>query len=192
VSRFRPIAAVLLAAIISSTCGATPTEPQRGIARVSVVKLSHAMNLDRKNIIIVPLENCAILINGQQVALKEGDYKEFQVGGSLDLSPASSISPRLALVEVVGSSQALTVSSLNLVAHQEVEDASSRNQTLVIALDSLQISDEQNLAPEGEPWRSSKTRVIRLQRGETTWLIPGMHRVRNAASTVARFITIEW
>ena len=104
----------------------------------------------------------------------------------------SAANPRLALVEVVASSQALTVISRTLTAHQEFEDASSRNQTLVIALDSLQITDEQNLAPEGEPWKSSKTREVRLQRGETAWLNQGMHRVRNAGSTVARFITIEW
>ena len=56
VSRFRPVVAVLLATIIPSIYGASPAELQRGIARVSVVKLNQAINLDHKNLIIVPLE----------------------------------------------------------------------------------------------------------------------------------------
>jgi hypothetical protein len=192
VRRFRPVVAVILATIFPSIYGAGPTGLQRGIARVSVVNLSHAMNFDHKSLIVIPLEDCSVLINGQNVALKKGDYKEFSAGDNLDLRPASAVNPRLALVEVVASSQALTVSSETLVADQEFEDASSRNQTLVIALDNLQIKDKQNLAPEGEPWKSTKARVIQLQRGETAWLNQGMHRVRNAGSTVARFITIEW
>lgn len=104
----------------------------------------------------------------------------------------SAANPRLALVEVVASSQTLTITSHSLAAHQELEDASDRNQTLIVALDSLEISDEHNLAAEGEPWKPSEIRVIRLQRGGTGWLNHGIHRVRNARSTIARFMTIEW
>jgi hypothetical protein len=191
-SRFRPAIAMLLASIIPSVCGANPTMLQRGIAKVSIVKLSHAIRFDHKKLVVVPLEDCAVLINGHKTALKEGDYKEVSAGDDLSLSPVSAANPRLALVEVVASSQALTITSQSLAAHQELEDASDRNQTLIIALDSLEISDEQNLAAEGEPWKPGEIRVIRLQRGGTGWLKHGMHRVRNAGSTVVRFITIEW
>ena len=191
-SRFRPTVAVFLASIIPSVCGANPTVLQRGIARVSIVKLSHAVKFGHKNLIVVPLEDCAVLINGHRTALKKGEYKEVNAGDDFSLSPVSTESPRLALVEVGALSQALTITSQSLAAHQELEDASDRNQTLIVALDSLEISDEQNSADEGEPWKPSKIRVIRLQRGETGWLNHGMHRVRNAGGAGARFITIEW
>ena len=150
------------------------------------------MKFNHKNLIVVPLEDCAVVINGHRTALKEGDYKEVSAGDDLSLSPVSAANPRLVLVEVVASSQALTINFEVLAAHQQLEDASDRNQTLIIALDSLEVRDEQNSAAEGEPWKSSEIRMIRLQRGETGWLNYGMHRVRNARSMVARFITVEW
>lgn len=191
-SRFRPAVAVLLASIIPWVCVANTTVLQRGIAKVSIVKLSHAIKFSHKNLIVVPLEDCAVLINGHRTALKEGEYKEFTAGYDLSLRPVSAANPRLALVEVVTSFQALTITSTSLAAHQDLEDASDRNQTLVVALDNLEIRDEQSLAAEGEPWKPSEIKIIRLQRGETGWLDHGKHRVRNAGSTVARFITIEW
>jgi hypothetical protein len=192
VSRFRHIVALFLATIIHPAFGASPGALQRGITRVSVVKLNHAMKLNHKNLIVVPLEDCAVLFNGQRIAFTAGDYKEFSSSDNLTLRPVGSASPRIALVEVVASSQALTITSKSLASHQEMEDASDRNQTLVVALDSLEIRDKQDLAAEGQPWRASETRLIRLQRGETAWLNQGMHRVKNAGSTVAKFITIEW
>lgn len=60
---------------------------QRGIARVSIVTLSHALKFGHKNLIIVPLEDCAVLINGHRTALKEGDYKVVSAGDDLSLSP---------------------------------------------------------------------------------------------------------
>ena len=150
------------------------------------------MRLDHKNLIVFPLEDCAVLFNGQRIALKTGDYKEFSSGDNVTLRPIGSARPRIALVEVVASSQTLTITSQSLASHQEMEDASDRNQTLVVALDSLEIRDKRDLAAEGQPWKLSETRSIQLQRGETAWLNQGMHRLKNAGSTVAKFITIEW
>ena len=191
-SRFRPVVALFLATIIPPVFGTLPGALQRGITRVSVVQLNHSMKLDHKNLIVIPLEDCAVLVNDQKIALKAGDYKEFSSGESLTLRPVGSGSTRIAFVEVVASSQALTITSQSLAPHQEMEDASDRNQTLVVALDSLEIRDMQDLAAEGQPWKSSETRSIRLQQGETAWLKRGMHRVKNAGSTVAKFMTIEW
>lgn len=191
-ARFLPVIAVFLATIIPPVFGAGPRASQRGITRVSVVKLNHAMKLDHQTLIVVPLEDCAIVFNGQRMALKSGDHKEFSSGDNPTLGPVGSAKPRLALIEVVASSQALTITSQSLASHQELEDASDRNQTLVVALNSLELRDKRNLAAEGQPWKSSETRSIRLHGGETAWLNQGMHRVKNARSTVAKFITIEW
>lgn len=192
VSRISLAAALLLTINVPWVCDAKPNVLQRGIARISIVKLHRAVKLGNKNFIVVPLQDCAILINGQRTTLKRGDFREVNAGEDLSLSPLSAASPRLALIQVVASSQALTITSESLAAHEVMEDASDRNQTLVIALDRLEIRDETDLAGEGEPSKPGGMRVLRLQRGGTGWLNQGMHRVRNARSTVARFVTIEW
>src|SRR5580692_6698451 len=106
--------------MIPPVFGASPGALQRGITRVSVVQLNHAMKLDHKNLIVVPLEDCAVLVNGQKISLKVGDYKEFSSGESLTLRPVGAASPRIALVEVLASSQALTITSQSLASHQEI------------------------------------------------------------------------
>ena len=80
-SRFRPAVAILLASIIPSVCGANSTVLQRGIARVSIVKLSHAIKFDHKKLVVIPLEDCAVLINGHRTALKRGRLQRGQCRG---------------------------------------------------------------------------------------------------------------
>jgi hypothetical protein len=94
----RFVVAVLLAAITPPVFCASQGALQRGITRVSVVKLNHAMKLDHNNLIVVPLEDCAVILNGQRVALKTGDYKELTSGDNLTLRPVGSKSPGIALV----------------------------------------------------------------------------------------------
>ena len=145
-----------------------------------------------KSFVIVALEDCAVVMNGQKDSLKAGDHKEFRSGDNVELSPASSRSPHFAVVEVLKTSQPLTITAENLAVRQEREDASARNQTLLIALDTFQIRDERDLAGEGEPWKPSRAKLLKLRRGEAAWLTRGMHRLHNTGNAAAWFITIEW
>jgi len=194
VNRSKLAPTILLSVVFSLHVGASSVKSPNGLASASLVRISRAMRfkLDHKGLLVIALEDCSVVINGHRDALKAGDYKEFRTGDSVELSPAASTNPQLVLVDVLEASQPLTILPGNLAVHQELEDASDRNQTLLIALDILQISYEQNLAVEGEPWKSSHTRTVRLHRGETAWLEKGMHRMRNTGNTAARFITIEW
>jgi hypothetical protein len=96
------------------------------------------------------------------------------------------------LVEVVSARQPLTIEATTLAPNQELEDASDRNSTLLVAIAPLRLRDVSDLAEEGVPWKAGPQRRIELQKGETAWLNKGMHRVRNAGNSVARFVTIEW
>lgn len=194
-NRSKLIAALLLSGTFSLHADSNSVKSHTGLARVSVVKLSRAIrvNLDDESLVVVALEDCSIIIDGHPDALKAGSYKEYSRGGSVGLSPADSTSAQLALVHVLPHKQTLTILNNTLEVNQELEDASGRNQTLMIALNTLQFRDETNLAAaEDEPWKSSHPRTISLQRGGTAWLKKGKHRVRNTGAATARFITIEW
>jgi len=186
--------AALLFVIISSKGSASQRGSQDSFARVSLIRLSQAMKfkVSHQGLVVVPIEDCSVFMNGRSVAFKRGDYKEFHSGDHVELSPAVSTHPQLVLVDVIESSQPLTILAENLAVHQELEDASDRNQTLMIALDTFQINDERDLASEGEPWKSSPTKPVELHPGQVTWLDHGMHHLRNAGNTVARFVTVEW
>ena len=142
--------------------------------------------------VIVALEDCLVVINAQKDTLKAGDHKEFRSGDILEISPAHPMSPRFVVVDVLRTSQPLTIAAEDLATGQKLEDASEKNETLLIALDTFQIRDERDLADEGEPWKPSHARFLHLHRGEAAWLKHGMHRLRNTGNTAARFISIEW
>ena len=188
------VMAVMLTVALSPFAVAKPTRRPDGLANVSLVRLSQPrqFNVKRKGLIVVALENCSVIIDGRIEALKLGDHREFPAGTIADFKPAASASPQLALVQILKSPQPLTVVANSLAVHQGLEDASARNETLLIALDDFQISDERALTDEGKPWTSARAKSVRLRKGETTWLEPGMHRVQNVGSSNARFLTIEW
>ncbi len=150
------------------------------------------LDLAHKSVVIVALENCAVIINGQKDVLKAGDYKEFRAGNDVELRPAFSKRPHFVVVDVFKTAQPLTITIEDLAVRQDLEDASARNQTLLIALASFQIRDERDLADEGEPWKPSRAKLLQLHQGEAVWLKHGMHLLHNTGNADARFITIEW
>jgi hypothetical protein len=51
----------------------------------------------------------------------------------------------LVLINVVAETQSLTIESTTLARNQELEDASDRNATLLVAITSLRLRDVRNL-----------------------------------------------
>ena len=80
--------------------------------------------------------------------------------------------------------EALTVSNA-------LEDASDRNDTLIVALAPVQLRDVWNIGDESQ-WRPSKPEVIRMGAGDVKWIRPGIHHFSNLQPTPARFVFIEW
>jgi hypothetical protein len=189
--------ALSLSAFVSTRVEASTSSSEKGLAKVSLVQLNRETKLNFQAIsdegfVLIAIQDCIIQVNGTSTNLKAGDYKTIPGKRSLEIIQSGLITIPLVLVEVISARQPLTVQTATLASNQELEDASERNSTLLVAIAPLRLRDMNNLAEEGESWKSGPPRTIELQKGETAWLTEGMHRMRNVGNSVARFITIEW
>ncbi len=189
--------ALSLTVLVSTRVQASAPISENDLAKVSLVQLNGETKVNlqrsfREEFVVVSIQDCIVQINGTRTALKAGDYKTLSGKQGLELAQSGSAAVPLVLVEVITARQPLTIQATTLVSNQELEDASDRNSTLLVAIEPLRLRDVSGLAEEGEPWKAGPQRKIELQKGETVWLKQGMHRVRNAGNSVARFVTIEW
>jgi hypothetical protein len=142
--------------------------------------------------VLIAFTNSSLLVNDQATTLRAGESHQVRGSQMLDIVNTSALPSELVLIKVDTASQGLTLLQERLDMHQELEDASDRNDTLVVALTPIALRDVRDLADEDEPWKSSAPRTIVLQQGGSAWLAPGMHRLVNVGKVKARFITIEW
>jgi hypothetical protein len=142
--------------------------------------------------VLIAFTNSSLLVNDQATTLRAGDSHQVRGSQMLDIVNTSALPSELVLIKVDTASQGLTLLQERLDMHQELEDASDRNDTLVVALTPIALRDVRDLADEDEPLKSSAPRTIVLQQGGSAWLAPGMHRLVNVGKVKARFITIEW
>ncbi len=189
--------ALSLLALVSTRVEASASTSEKDLAKVSLVRLNRETKLNLQatydaGFVLVAIQDCIIQINGTSTNLKAGDYKTISGKRGLEIAQSGLITIPLVLVEVISARQPLTIEATKLAPNQELEDASDRNSTLLVAIAPLQLRDVKDLADEGEPWKSGPRRKIELQKGETAWLKEGMHRMRNEGSCVAWFVTIEW
>jgi hypothetical protein len=189
--------ALSLSALVYTRVEASTPSSEKDLAKVSLVRLDQDTTLNfqatsDEGFVLIAIQDCVIQINGTIVNLKAGDYKTVSGKRGLEIAQSGLITIPLVLVEVVSARQPLTIKATTLAPNQELEDASDRNSTLLVAVAPLRLRDVSDLAEEGEPWKSGPQRNIELQKGEAAWLKEGMHRVRNAGNSVARFVTIEW
>ena len=189
--------AISLSAFVSTMAEASGPTSEKDLAKISLVRLNSETKMNFQaasddGFVLVAIQDCIIQINGTSISLKAGDYKTVSGKRSLEIAQSGQITIQLVLVEVVSARQPLTIEATTLAPNQELEDASDRNSTLLVAIAPLRLRDVSDLAEEGVPWKAGPQRRIELQKGETAWLNKGMHRVRNAGNSVARFVTIEW
>jgi hypothetical protein len=189
--------ALSLSAFVSTRAEASSPTSEKHLAKVSLVQLNRETKLNfqatsDEGFVLVAIQNCVIQINGTSTNLKAGDYKTVSGERGVEISQSGLTTIPLVLVEVVYAHQPLTIGTTTLAPNQEMEDASDRNSTLLVAIAPLQLRDVKDLADEREPWKAGPQRKIELQKGETAWLKRGMHRIGNAGNSAAQFITIEW
>jgi hypothetical protein len=142
--------------------------------------------------VVIALSDSSLLINNQATALRAGESRQVRGEHMLDIINTAELPAALVVVKIDTAFQNLTISEERLDPRQTFEDASDRNDTLVVALTPMSLRDLRDLSAEDEHWKSSAPRTISLQKGQSAWLASGMHRVLNVGSTGARFITIEW
>ena len=85
----------------------------------------------------------------------------------------------------------LTLEGVLLKAGQELQDASSRNKTLVVAVTDASIRDV-IVDDDGNNVRPVGSSRFQLAPGMTHWLKPGIHWLKNTGQRESRFITIEF
>jgi len=87
--------------------------------------------------------------------------------------------------------QPLTVLSQTLSPGSEQDDASSRNETLIVAVTPVGLRDTWNIGDESS-WIPSAPRIINLRPEQASWLPPGTHHLRNVLKAPSQFVTVEW
>jgi hypothetical protein len=180
----------------AATLPAAPHGVKKPPGEVSLLKLNphepdHFRSTSSNGFVLVALQDCSMLIDGGSATLRAGDFRRMD-GHTIDLANVSSIPADLVLIRIDRATQPLTIELGELNPRQQLEDASDRNDTLIVALTPVTLRDVRDLSAEDENWKSAPASMIRVQAGQTAWLTPGMHRLRNLGATKARFITIEW
>jgi hypothetical protein len=189
--------AAFLVSILSCACLIGRSQTKENLAKVSFLKIDQEkvlslQPLSEVGIILLALDTCSIKVNGQPVELRSGERKFLHGRRTVILAPFGSGSVSLVAVNIVTAAQALTFDSLEILPRKELEDGSDRNDTLLVALAPLKLREVRDLSDEDEPWKSGPPRMIELEKGQFTWLKPGVHRLRNTGNSAARFVTIEW
>lgn len=167
------------------------------LAEVSLITLNQARKMSfqpisEQGIVLVAIRDCSVLIDGQITPLKAGGHKTIPGQQRLELAQSDPTPVSLILIKVVTTTQPLTIETTTLARNHELEDASDRNTTLLIAIDPLRLRDVLDLAAPDGPWKSGSQKTIELEQGQTSWLRRGMHRLRNSGNNTVRFVTVEW
>lgn len=143
----RPIllAALLVSATLFTRSDASLVDSHSRLAKVSVLRLNREVKWDSRatprRLVLIALEDCLLSIDGKSNLLEAGDYKEVDRGSNLTIDSTGPRPTQLVLIEVLSASQPPTVGSTTLASHEQLEDASDRNPTLLVAVSSLRLND---------------------------------------------------
>jgi hypothetical protein len=148
--------------------------------------------LSRIGVILLAVGDCTILVNGSPADLKAGERQFVHGREIVKISPSGSRPTTLVIVNVKRARQAQTFDRVELTPGKVMEDASSRNETLLVALNALRLRDVINNSDEGEPSNYGQPHTIKLEAGQTVWLQPGMHQITNSGGSKASLASIEW
>lgn len=112
-------------------------------------------------------------------------------GRSVTLTSASSATRRFLIVDIRQATQRPTAQAIFLQDGHELQDASDRNETLLIAVSPVILRDIANRGSESE-WLPGKPSIIRLQVGQVAWIPAGTHHLKNLSRQEAKLVAVEW
>lgn len=95
------------------------------------------------------------------------------------------------VIDILRESQPLTVELVELGPGKELQDASDRNETLVVAASPLQLRAVYNLGDEST-WVPSRVEVLKLKSNTAAWMRPGTYHLKNLLQTSCSFVTVKW
>src|SRR5664280_590839 len=114
-----------------------------------------------------------------------------QPGDEVEFEPQDDSVARLILVEPKMSAQPLTIRTTTLNTHQQLQDATDRNDTLLIAISPVRLRGVRNVADESE-WKPNRPEFWALPTGGVRWVRSGMYRLTNLLPRAVQFVTVEW
>ena len=188
---------LVLLCVFFGASGVSASQSYERLARVSVATLHGSEGLSIEplseiGVILLAVGECTIMVNGSPVALKSGERSFVHGRQTVNVNSSDTRPAFLLVVNVRTARQAQTFDRIELVPGKAMEDASTRNETLLVALTSLRLRDIIDKSDEGEPLNYGRPRSIELPAGKTAWLPPGMHHITNVGGSLAKFVTIEW
>ena len=182
---------------------ATSQNSHADVATTSIVHVRQGESLDlhagSSALVVVALSrgtvaisHGALNVDRNRLSLEKGDHKMWDQGTEIRVTNVGSSIAELAIVKMktVGDQQ-LTVERIKLDPKQILENASDQNLTLVLALDRVSLQDERSKGGEDEPWVKCDSHRIELDAGQTGWMSPGIHQVKNIGAGSAEFLMIE-
>jgi quercetin dioxygenase-like cupin family protein len=124
--------------------------------------------------------------------IQAGDAAFLPAGRTVSLLSTAEKPMRLVVVTLKQRSQQdLTVQLTTLKPGGELQDASDRNETLLVPISAVRLRDIRNLGDESE-WKPSAPDVVGLTSGQVRWIRAGVHHIKNLASSPSVFVTVEW
>jgi hypothetical protein len=185
-----------LSTVVSSGTPATAQAVGTHLATASYVTVNSHTKVRIKprsslGVLLIATEKCSLLIDGQIANMEAGDHKRVRKPQEVELPKTAAISAHLVLVQVDKQAQPLSFEKFTLAGHQELEDGSDENDTLIVALSDVRLRTVKNLGTESE-WLPGPPQMITLKRGETYWQAPGTYHFRNTSAEPANFLMVEW
>ena len=118
-----------------------------------------------------------------------GEAAIVDAGKEVQFNAAESSRSQLIIVEATAPHQALTVGPF--IVNTSIEDGSSRNATLLVAVSACHFRDTRNRGDESE-WIPSTPEVINMDAGTVRWIRPGIHHFKNLDQRPSKLVSVEW
>ena len=149
--------------------GICQSQQYEGLAHVSTLRLHDGESvsiepLSRIGVILLAVGDCTILVNGSPADLKAGERRFVHGREIVKVSPSGSRPTTLVIVNLKRARQAQTFDRVELTPGEVMEDASSSNETLLVALNALRLRDIINNSDEREPSNHGQPHTLSWRR----------------------------
>jgi hypothetical protein len=179
---------------------ATPTSKvvfKNGKLRVVRITLppgaNQALHPEHAIIIAVPIRGHTVVsLNSRSTRPTiVGECEVCSVGNGGAISNPTGEPTEIVIVDAEPQGQPLTLQERTLAAGQTLQEASSSNDQVVIALSPALLQYRRNLSSD-EKWRPGPSRTVKLLTGQMLWLRSGTYHITNTLSSDTKFVSVEF
>ena len=189
---------VAFSACASSGSGTTHVLFANAKARISIVQV--LPHLGYYVTAKIPFGSVVIRLDGPGVCgdakgssrvIVTGDPCLVHSGEKASFPNTSGHAVQMLIIDLMSKHQALTIEKHTLAPGRELEDASERNETLVIAKSPVRLRETRDSRDDSKRV-SGKAEVINLKPLTVSWLQPGTYAFTNLLTIPSSFVLVEW